>query len=179
MKKKIVSIALLLVYFFGGMTLVFANTGTTTEPDPMAEALKANQEGSAEREAAIDARREESLKEMSNTSSDSPAPSGGSSDMTSAGFKFDVSDLSPSEKQYKDGTKLNLKNILANIGKYLLIATTTIAVLSLVIGGLMISTTGPSDRAAKGKTIIVLNITAIVIALLSYSIIRLVSWLIA
>lgn len=98
--------------------------------------------------------------------------------MTSTSFTLNPNDLSPSEKKYTGGTKVNFKNILANIGKYLLIATTTIAVLSIVVGGLMISTTGPSDRAAKGKTIIMLNIAAVFIALFSYSIIKLVSWII-
>ena len=98
--------------------------------------------------------------------------------MTSTNFSLNPNELSPSEKPYTGGTKVNIKNLLANIGKYLLIATTTIAVLSIVVGGLMISTTGPSDRAAKGKTIIMLNIMAIVVALFSYSIIKLVSWII-
>lgn len=99
--------------------------------------------------------------------------------MTSTSFTLDPNDLSPSEKRYTGATRANFQALLANIGKYLLIATTTLAVLSIVVGGLMISTTGPSDRAAKGKTIIMLNIMAIVVALLSYSIIRFVSWLIA
>ncbi|NDK19441.1 hypothetical protein GW819_01230 [Candidatus Gracilibacteria bacterium] len=99
--------------------------------------------------------------------------------MTSPNFTLDPNSLSPSEKKYTGGTRANLKLLLANIGKYLLIGTTTIAVLSIVVGGLMISTTGTSDRAAKGKTIIMLNIMAVVVALFSYSIIRLVSWLIA
>ena len=99
--------------------------------------------------------------------------------MTSTNFKLDPGFLSPSDNKYTKGTSENLKNLLANIGKYLLIGTTTIAVLSLVIGGLLISTTGTTDQAAKGKTIITLNIMAIIVALFSYSIIRLVSWLIA
>lgn len=99
--------------------------------------------------------------------------------MTSTDFLFNPNDLSPSEKKYTQGTRMNFKGFLANIGKYLLITTTTIAVLSIVVGGLMISTTGPTDRAAKGKTIIMLNITAILVALFSYSIIKLVSWIIA
>jgi hypothetical protein len=61
--------------------------------------------------------------------------------MTSTSFRLDPSFLTPSEKIYKKGTIGNIKDILANIGKYLLIATTTIAVLSIVVGGLMISTT--------------------------------------
>lgn len=99
--------------------------------------------------------------------------------MTSPSFTLNPNDISPSEKKYIGGTQVNLKIILANIGKYFLIATTTIAVLSIVVGGLMISTTGPTDRAAKGKTIIMLNITAVIVALFSYSIIKLVSWIIA
>lgn len=109
----------------------------------------------------------------------SSPPSGGSDDMTSTDFTLDPNDLSPSEKRYTGGTKTNFKTLLANIGKYLLIATTTLAVLSIVVGGLMIATTGPTDRAAKGKTIIMLNIMAVVVALFSYSIIQLVSWLIS
>jgi hypothetical protein len=103
----------------------------------------------------------------------------GPDDMTSTDFRLDPSFLTPSEKIYKKGTIGNIKDILANIGKYLLIATTTIAVLSIVVGGLMISTTWPTDRAAKGKTIIMLNIMAVIVALFSYSIIKLVSWIIA
>ena len=99
--------------------------------------------------------------------------------MTSTDFLFNPNDISPSEKKYTQGTRMNLKGLLANIGKYLLITVTTIAVLSIVVGGLMISTTGPTDRAAKGKTIIMLNITAVLVALFSYSIIKLVSWIIA
>lgn len=99
--------------------------------------------------------------------------------MTSTRFTLNPNELSPSEKKYTGGTRANFKILLTNIGKYLLIATTTIAVLSIAVGGLMIATTGPTDRAAKGKTIIMLNIMAVVVALFSYSIIRLVSWLIA
>lgn len=99
--------------------------------------------------------------------------------MMSTDFTLNPGFLSPSKESYTGGTKENLKKLLQNIGKYLLIATTTIAVLSIVVGGIMISTTGPSDRAAKGKTIILLNIMAVVVALFSYSIIRFVSWIIA
>lgn len=97
----------------------------------------------------------------------------------STDFRLDPNGLSPSEKRYTGGTKTNLTNFLKTIGNTLLIATSTLAVLSIVVGGVMIATTGPSDRAAKGKTIITLNIMAIIIALFSYSIIRLVSWIIA
>lgn len=72
-----------------------------------------------------------------------------------------------------------MTGFLLNLGKMLLIGVSTLAVLSITIGGIMIATTGPSDRAAKGKTIISLNIIAIVIALLSYSIIQIVRWVLS
>ncbi|MDD2916554.1 MAG: hypothetical protein PHH70_01780 [Candidatus Gracilibacteria bacterium] len=175
MKKKIASLVLLAMYFFGGIGMVLAASVDVNQNDGSYQTLENKRLGVDDGSY----QRLEDKRLGTSSSISSPAPSGGPNDMTSPNFSFDVSSLSPSEKSYKDGTRINLKNILSNIGRYLLIATTTIAVLSLVIGGLMISTTGPSDRAAKGKTIIVLNITAIVIALLSYSIIRLVSWLIA
>lgn len=143
------------------------------------DALKSEQQNNAEADnKAVDARTEEVVKEMEGDSS-SRSPSGGPDDMTSTRFTLNPNDLSPSENSYNRGTDTNLKTILAGIGKTLLIATTAIAVLSFVVGGILISTTGPSDRAAKGKTIIMLNIMAIFVALFSYSIIRLVSWLIA
>lgn len=83
------------------------------------------------------------------------------------------------ERRYTGGTKDNITNFLTNAGKYLLIATMTLAVLGVTIGGIMIATTGPSDRAAKGKTIIQLNIMAVILALLSYSIIQFVRWLLS
>lgn len=98
--------------------------------------------------------------------------------MTSTDFLFNPNDISPSQKKYIYGTRMNVKGFLANIGQTLLIAVTTIAVLSIVVGGLMIATTGTTDRAAKGKTIIMLNIVSILVALFSYSIIKLVSWII-
>lgn len=163
MKKKIVSLVLLGMYFFGGMGIVLADTGTTDSSSDQSQA-ETNRLNSQESAAAP---------------SSSPAPSGGPSDMTSTKFTLNPNDLSPSQNSYNRWTETNLKTILAGIGKTLLIATTGIAVLSIVVGGILISTTGPSDRAAKGKTIIMLNIMAILIALFSYSIIRLVSWLIA
>lgn len=43
----------------------------------------------------------------------------------------------------------------------------------------MMATAGGGDRAAKGKTIVLLNVTALLFALFSYSIIYLVRWLIS
>lgn len=151
-----------------------------TEMDALIEAEKKN---AIEDQEAVDIRTAEILKETERQGS-STKPVWSPEDMTSENFRLDPGFLTPSEKQYGNGkqyggTIQNLKTILANIGKYLLIATTTIAVLSIVVGGLMISTTGPTDRAAKWKTIIMLNIMAIIVALFSYSIIRLVSWIIA
>lgn len=104
---------------------------------------------------------------------------GGSNDLMSPEFTLNPGQLSPSTERYDQKTVWNLKTLLMKIGNILLIATSTLAVLSIVVGGVMIATTGPSDRAAKGKTIITLNIIAIFVALFSYSLIRLVSWIIA
>ncbi|MFA6090528.1 MAG: hypothetical protein WC774_02005 [Candidatus Gracilibacteria bacterium] len=220
MKKRIVSLLLLGIYFFGGFgvgyaidlnttnnvltntTNTFSSTPTTTPASPtqtqtninntinppattQAEVINnatinnaINPPPPTTTQSTIDA----GIKATNSSTSQgktSILPTGGPNDMTSTEFRLNPNDLSPSEKKYTGGTKTNFKILLANIGKYLLIATTTLSVLSIVVGGLIISTTGPSDRAAKGKTIIVLNITAIVIALFSYSIIQLVSWLIA
>ncbi|MDP2103565.1 MAG: hypothetical protein Q8K26_01430, partial [Candidatus Gracilibacteria bacterium] len=79
--------------------------------------------------------------------------SGGKDDLMSTEFTLNPGQLSPSEKRYTGGFKANMTSLLKNIGNILLIATSTIAVLSIVVGGVMIATTGPSDRAAKGKTI--------------------------
>lgn len=165
MKKRIASLLLMGICFFGGFGVGISQVSAIACP----------QDGPAICNAPV-----MSPSQPIPTSVTTPATSTESSDdMTSTGFTLNPGFLSPSEKTYDKGTKGNLKDLLANIGKYLLIATTTIAVLSIVVGGLMISTTGTSDRAAKGKTIIMLNIMAVVVALFSYSIIRLVSWIIA
>jgi hypothetical protein len=54
-------------------------------------------------------------------------------DMTSPGFTFDVNNLSPTENKYENGTKINLKDILAKIGTMLLIVIPMLAVLFIVI----------------------------------------------
>lgn len=109
----------------------------------------------------------------------SPSDAGGVGNFASKSFTLDANSFSPATNKYRSGTAMNFTSLLANIGKYLLIATTTLAVLGITIGGIMIATTGPSDRHAKGKTIISLNIMAIVLALLSYSIIQFVRWLLS
>ncbi|MDD2487319.1 MAG: hypothetical protein PHS92_03045 [Candidatus Gracilibacteria bacterium] len=98
-------------------------------------------------------------------------------DMRSSSFKFDVSSLSPSTKKYTQGGN-NVKALLATITNLLLIILPTISVLFMVSGGIMIiASGGASEKVTKGKNIVIYNIVAIVIALLSYSIIRLVIWI--
>ncbi len=165
MKKKIVSLLLVGMYLFGGFGMILSVNAAT----PAAGTVNTT---------TIQGIEAASKPASTTTPASSSASTGGPDDMTSTNFMFNPNDLSPSEKKYTAGTKANFSLLLANIGKYLLIATTTIAVLSITVGGLMIATTGPSDRAAKGKTIIMLNIMGVIVALFSYSIIRLVSWLI-
>ncbi|MDD5198078.1 MAG: hypothetical protein PHN60_04435 [Candidatus Gracilibacteria bacterium] len=199
MKKKIASLLLWSMYFFGGFGIVGATVvfpdgttvGSTHSPATIGGVPLVDTPTPAQGSTIPATSNPAGTMTVANPSglvapgatvggtTGGPTPSGGRDDMTSTDFTLNPNDLSPSEKKYTGGTKTNFKTLLANIGKYLLIATTTIAVLSIVIGGLMISTTGPTDRAAKGKTIIMLNIMAVVVALFSYSIIQLVSWLIA
>lgn len=73
----------------------------------------------------------------------------GSNNFASPGFQLEANTLTPATKKYNSGTQTNLTSFLATAGKYLLIATTTLAVLSITIGGIMIATAGPSDRHAK------------------------------
>ena len=97
--------------------------------------------------------------------------------MQSESFQFNVGDLSPSTKKYTSGWE-NVKNLLNSITVLLMVILPTISVLLMVAGGIMIIVSGwASEKVTKWKNIIVYNIVAIVIALLSYSIIRLVIWL--
>lgn len=98
-------------------------------------------------------------------------------DMTKTDFKFNVNDLSPGQDKYADGAKVNLKTILSKVGTTLLIVIPMLAVLFMVIGGIMMATAHTdSGQFGKGKTVIQFNIIALVLSLLSYSIIQLVAW---
>jgi hypothetical protein len=97
-------------------------------------------------------------------------------------FKFDPNSISPSSKSQTDpyaaGTG-NIKPFLQRVARILLIIVSTGAVLSIVIGGFYMATSGgDSEKANKGKIIITYNIIAIFVALLAYGIIQFVTWII-
>jgi len=93
--------------------------------------------------------------------------------MTSAAFKFDVSVLSPAKDKY-DQWENNVKNLIWNIVRILMIVLPTLSVSFMVVWGIMIITSGwASEKVTKWKNIIVYNIIAIVLALL----VKLVIWI--
>ncbi|MDD2566260.1 MAG: hypothetical protein PHY51_05505, partial [Candidatus Gracilibacteria bacterium] len=72
----------------------------------------------------------------------------------------------------------NISNLLKNIVYLLLIIIPSLAVLFIVIGGIkIILAGGDSSKVGQGKTIITFNIIAVVVSLLSYSIIQLTTWI--
>lgn len=104
----------------------------------------------------------------------------GKSSLMGTSFKFDPNTISPTNnpKGYHNGSE-NIQPFLERIAQILLIVVSTGAVLSIVIGGFYMATSGgDTEKANKGKIIISYNIIAIVVALLSYSIIQFVIWLI-
>ncbi|MDD2909229.1 MAG: pilin [Candidatus Gracilibacteria bacterium] len=96
----------------------------------------------------------------------------------SAAFKLDVNKLSPSKNKWTEGPATNISNLLKNIVYLLLIIIPSLAVLFIVIGGIkIILAGGDSSKVGQGKTIITFNIIAVVVSLLSYSIIQLTTWI--
>ena len=91
---------------------------------------------------------------------------------------FDPNKLAPTTKKYRSGTA-NIPILLDTVAKVLLIVVSTGAVLFIVVGGLLMATSGgDSERANKGKIIITYNIIAIIIAMLSFGIVQFVIWVI-
>ncbi|EKE26945.1 MAG: hypothetical protein ACD_4C00113G0006, partial [uncultured bacterium (gcode 4)] len=85
--------------------------------------------------------------------------------------------LSPAKDKY-DQWENNVKNLIWNIVRILMIVLPTLSVSFMVVWGIMIITSGwASEKVTKWKNIIVYNIIAIVLALLSYSIVKLVIWI--
>lgn len=102
----------------------------------------------------------------------------GKSVLLGDGFKFNPKDISPSTETYDQGSG-NIQPFLEKVAKVLLIVVSTGAVLSIVIGGFYMATSGgDTEKANKGKIIITYNIIAICIAMLSYGIIQFVIWII-
>lgn len=93
-------------------------------------------------------------------------------------FQLDVNSLTPGENKYSWWAKENINSIINKITKVLLLVIPSLAVLFIVYGAIkIILAWWDSSKVGTGKTIIQFNIIAVVLALLSYSIIQLVIWL--
>ncbi len=112
------------------------------------------------------------------TAESSASPGGNRIDQT--GFSFDPRTVSPSSFRYDRGSKGNLQMLFEHVSNLLLIAIATLAALLIAVAGLRMafSSVNP-DEAAKGKTMLKFNLMALAVALLSYAIINVVSWIIS
>lgn len=109
-----------------------------------------------------------------------PAGAGTSNDLASSGFKFNANDVSPSSFRYDKGSRSNLQWLAERVSNVLLIGIATLAALLIAVAGLrMALSAGNTDEASKGKTMLRFNVMALAIALLSYAIVNLLSWIIS
>jgi hypothetical protein len=102
--------------------------------------------------------------------------------MASENWTFDSTALSPSSNPgaYKGGPKENFTNVLKRVANMLLVAISVLAVLLIAVAGFrMAISAGNSDEAAKGKTMVRFNILALVTALMAYTIIQAVTWILS
>lgn len=96
----------------------------------------------------------------------------------STAFKLDINKLSPSKNKWTEWPAMNINNLLKNIAYLLLIIIPSLAVLFIVVWGMkIILAWWDSSKVGQGKTIITFNIIAVVVSLLSYSIIQLTTWI--
>lgn len=69
--------------------------------------------------------------------------------------------------------------MIGDLVRMMLIAISTIAVISIAIGGAMMAISGgDSDRVTKGKAILIHSLQALAVSLSAYFIIKFVSWVI-
>lgn len=99
-------------------------------------------------------------------------------DISSSSFMLDVSKLSPSDTKYNMWAEDNIKELSWKIVRIALVMLPTLSLLFMVMGAIMMITSGgSSEKITKWKNIIIYNIVAIVVALLSYSIVKLIIWI--
>ncbi|EKD66827.1 MAG: hypothetical protein ACD_49C00009G0052 [uncultured bacterium (gcode 4)] len=99
-------------------------------------------------------------------------------DISSSAFMLDVSKLSPSDTKYELWAEGNIKELSLKIVRISLVMLPTLSLLFMVIGAIMMITSGgSSEKITKWKNIVIYNIVAIVVALLSYSIVKLIIWI--
>ncbi|HRI36161.1 MAG TPA: hypothetical protein PK765_03730 [bacterium] len=101
----------------------------------------------------------------------------GATDLSSPSFTFSPSYLQVGDTEYSDGID-NVENFIVHIANIILVGVAVLAAIGVIVAGFMlILSGGDSSQANQAKQIITYNIIAIVMALFSYSIIQLVSWL--
>ena len=106
-------------------------------------------------------------------------------DQDSASSLFSPSfSLSPSFFQfgsysYFSGSQ-NVTDLLVRLTSDAMILVMTIAALGIVISGVLIASSGgESKRAESGKTALMFNIYAVLLALMAYAVIELTTWVIS
>ncbi len=92
-------------------------------------------------------------------------------------FSLNVNSLTPWSTKYTWWANDNVAEILKKIAKLLLVVIPTLAVLFMVIGAIKIMLAGwDSAKIKNWRAIIIYNITAVALALLSWSIVQLIIW---
>lgn len=100
-------------------------------------------------------------------------------DIWKTDFTLDVNKLSPSQFNRSWWPEENINELLHNISYLLLIIVPSLAVMFIVVWGIkIILAWWDSSKVWQWKTIINFNIIAVVISLLSYSIVQLTVWII-
>lgn len=103
------------------------------------------------------------------------------SDIKKSDYMINVSDLNPWEANTStvaSSPKDIISSILEKITQMLLIVIPALASIFIVVWGIKMITSGwDSSKISSAKNIITYNIIAVVISLLSYSIIQLIVWL--
>lgn len=100
--------------------------------------------------------------------------------LCSSQFTFETSSASPSSFKYDRGSKGNIQMLFEHASNILLIGIATLAALLITVAGLrMALSAGNTDEASKGKTMLRFNVMALGIALLSYAIVNLLTWIIS
>lgn len=126
--------------------------------------------------AADDAKRAAAAAAASATNKNCPDPTS----LCSSQFTFETSSASPSSFKYDRGSKGNIQMLFEHASNILLIGIATLAALLITVAGLrMALSAGNTDEASKGKTMLRFNIMALGIALLSYAIVNLLTWIIS
>lgn len=97
-------------------------------------------------------------------------------DLTKPTYMLQVGNLSPINKNEAPWGKEAITTLLSSVSSILLFILPVIAAISLIIAGYYyILSSGDSEKASQAKIIIKWNIVAILVALFSYAIIKLIA----